>query len=41
MKKPLLLVNEDMEVQDVLTLEGVGNVWELLCERLGWHPRVY
>ena len=29
------------EVQDVLTLEGVGNVWELLCERLGWHPRVY
>ena len=29
------------DVEELLTLEGVGSVWELLCERLDWSPRVY
>ena len=28
-------------VEEILDLEGVGSLWELFCERLGWRPRVY
>ena len=32
---------EAADVGDILDLEGAESVWELLCERLGWCPRVY
>ncbi|MBQ8341116.1 MAG: hypothetical protein IJY22_01900 [Clostridia bacterium] len=31
----------DAALEDVLAAEGVSTPWELLCERLDWHPRVY